>query len=566
MVGVAIIDASFISNQAVKWAISELKAAKIHSFFLPYLVLRRHAVINGSTANLQPSWVEEVGKLLEVPGGPPTKPYYRPFVDQDVRDESRYWMNRNLSGSYAPASLRKLAGEVVSGSGGVYHLAENHLQKAFNNLLGGLPVNAQAFAAFLFRDYAFLPEGRDDEQLLIDALRATFQFDRTPEGDKDFRTLFSTDATTLLESHLLSAWAEDPRHQVVNLMVPTAPEELDYMAWERVSPQGSMSLEPLRKLSADDLGIGYKVSASTAHASNDPSTSMLDDNDPLVVSVRRLLDQFGGVLLSGPPGTSKSYYAGLLAGKLTQAQTDQTRFVQLHASYQYEDFMEGFSPKEDGSGFRLKDGHLVDMCNEAMRHPEKTYVLVVDELSRADVGRVFGEALTYVEKSKRGIPFSLPSGRKISVPHNLHLIMTMNPMDKGVDEVDAAFERRFAKIAFAPDADRLNAILESNGVEESLSNRLLSWFRLINKRAKDVPQAAVGHTYFTSVTDVSTLRDVWQYQLQFHLDRAFRYDPATKDDLVAGWQRIFHGVPGGWDGEQTEAAPATSDAIDEQTA
>lgn len=566
MGGVADIDASFISVPAVKWAISELKAAKIHSFFLPYLVLRRHSVIYGSTANLQPSWVDEVGRFLAVPGGPPTKPYYRPFVDQDVRDESRYWMNRNLSGSYGTASIRKLVGEVVSGSGGVYYLSDNHLRKAFNNLLGGSPVNAHAFAAFLFRDYGFMPEGRDDEQLLVDALRTTFMFDESPQGEKDFRTLFSTDDISLLGANLLSAWSEDTTDQPLDLMVPTSSEDMDFVPWNIVSPHGSMSQEPLRKLSADDLGIGYKVSASTAHASNDPSTTTLDDDDPLLVSVLRLLDQFGGVLLSGPPGTSKSYYAGLLAGKLTQAETEQSRFVQLHASYQYEDFMEGFSPKEDGSGFRLRDGHLVDMCNKAMRHPEKTYVLVIDELSRADVGRVFGEALTYVEKSKRGIPFSLPSGRKISVPHNLYLIMTMNPMDKGVDEVDAAFERRFAKIAFAPDADRLNEILKSNGVEDSLSNRLLSWFRLINKRAKDVPQAAVGHAYFTSVTDVSTLRDVWQYQLQFHLDRAFRYDPATRDELVGGWQRIFQGVPGGWDGDQDEAAAATSDANEEQPA
>lgn len=521
-----------IALPAVKWAISELKRPKIHPFFLPYLVLRRHSVVSGSNQDLTPNWVDEVGKLLAVPGGPPTRPYYRPFFDKDVRDESRYWMNRNLAGSYAPSSIRKLAGQLVSGSGSNYSLESEHFQRAASSLIGGVPIDALAFSAFLFRDHGFITSEADGPQILIDALRAIFRFDHSSQGDQEFQALFSSSTS---QPHDFDFF-EDGEFEMVDL--PTRP----------IGEMAEMTTEPIRHLTADDLGIGYIKVAPTAHASNDPSAESMSDDDPLLVTVTRLLEQFGGVIFTGPPGTSKSYFAGLIAGKLAGTSANRARFVQFHASYQYEDFMEGFSPAADGSGFHLRRGHFVDVCLKAQENPDLIHVLVIDELSRADVGRVFGEALTYVEKSKRGIPFSLPSGRQIYVPQNLYLIMTMNPLDKGVDEVDAAFERRFAKISFEADASQLGSMLESNGVEDPLSSRVVAWFRAINGRANEVPQAALGHAYFSSVVDASTLRDVWRYQLKFHVDRAFRYDPASRDEVLSGWQKIFRDEPGGWDG------------------
>lgn len=524
----------FLAIPVVKWAISELKKARIHPFFLAYLILRRHSVVSASNSGLSPNWVEEVGPLLAIPGGPPTKPYYRPFFDKDVRDESRYWMNRNLAGSYATSSIRKLAGELVSGSGNKYSLTEGHFARAVTTLISSTPVNAYAFSAFLFRNHGFstsVPGGQPD--MLVDALRVFLKFDSSDQGNDEFHTLFTVDTDRVPPFVLLEA------ADIGNL---------DEGGWTQISGTAEMTTRPVRQLTADDLGIGYLENTPTAHASNDPSAEPLADEDPLFVNVTRLLSQFGGVIFSGPPGTSKSYFAGLIAGKLSAAVPERSRFVQFHASYQYEDFMEGFAPKEDGTGFHLRRGHFVEMCMRAEQHPERTYIMVIDELSRADVGRVFGEALTYVEKSKRGIPFKLPSGRQISVPKNLYLIMTMNPLDKGVDEVDAAFERRFAKISFEADANQLKQMLEANGLDPSLSARLVAWFRATNGRAKEVPQAAFGHAYFASVVDVPTLRDVWQYQLKFHVERSFRYDQATKDEVVAGWQKVFRDVPGGWDG------------------
>ena len=215
--------------------------------------------------------------------------------------------------------------------------------------------------------------------------------------------------------------------------------------------------------------------------------------------------------------------------------------------------MEGYRPMSNGTGFERRDGVFLRLVREAQKRPEDTFVIVIDELSRADVGRVFGEALTYIERSKRGQNFQLPSGQVCSIPLNLHVIATMNPLDRGVDEVDAAFERRFAKIDMKPSRAILEETLEKNGLETSVRRRLLAWFSRINSRAANTPSAAVGHTYFMDVVDADTLQDIWEYQLKYHVDRAFRYDPDTRVEMINGWSSIFEGRDEDETGSTSEA-------------
>lgn len=295
-----------------------------------------------------------------------------------------------------------------------------------------------------------------------------------------------------------------------------------------------------RAMTAEDLNIGVTSAAKVSHGSSAPDTVPLDAADPAIQEINKLRKLFGGVILSGPPGTSKSWLAGEAARLLTDGDDARQAFVQFHASYQFEDFMEGFRPKKDGSGFEPRQGIFLRLARRAKNDSRsRLYVLVIDELSRADVGRVFGEALTYVEKSKRNLSFELPSGNKALVPDNLFIIATMNPLDRGVDDVDAAFERRFGKVSMLPDAELLQARLSANGAPEILATRLVAWFRMINGRARKTPAAAVGHAYFWSVVDEESLRDVWQYQLKYLVERAFRYDDATLKEVVSGWDKIF---------------------------
>jgi 5-methylcytosine-specific restriction protein B len=293
----------------------------------------------------------------------------------------------------------------------------------------------------------------------------------------------------------------------------------------------------IRTLTADDLDIGVQARAATAHASSAPDAPDVTADDPRVQEIMRLARIYGGVILSGPPGTSKSFFAAAAGQIMAGRDKRRYRFVQFHASYQYEDFMLGFSPTE--TGFEKKEGPFLELVKAAAADPDNTYVLVVDELSRADVGRVFGEALTYIERSKRELPFTIASGEEIKVPSNFVILATMNPFDRGVDEVDAAFERRFAKISMDPDRELLDDILTNNGMDEDLKRRVMVWFDRINGHAQSTPAAAVGHAYLWDASDEDTLADIWRYQLKYLVQRAFRRDQNTRAALETGWEHIF---------------------------
>lgn len=305
----------------------------------------------------------------------------------------------------------------------------------------------------------------------------------------------------------------------------------------------NLTLGPtIRTLSAEELEVGFTATAASGKAASAPDTPEIDSNDPDVLEVVDLLQTYSGVLLTGAPGTSKTYLAHSVATVLSENVDSRRAFAQFHPSYQYEDFMEGYRPREaeEGeesvSGFERRPGVFLALCDRATAYPEDAYVMVIDELSRGDAARVFGEALTYVEKSKRGMEFLLPSGRTASIPPNVSIIATMNPLDRGVDEVDAAFERRFAKKSMPPRVELLRDRLLGNNMSDELIDALIDWFRDINGQGQE---AQIGHAYFWTATDERSLQDLWEYQVRHHVERAFRYDTGTRDRLVAKWDGMF---------------------------
>lgn len=295
--------------------------------------------------------------------------------------------------------------------------------------------------------------------------------------------------------------------------------------------------DKVRHLSVSDLGL--TLPASEEDGQRVEEIEMLDADDPILLTARDLLSTYGGIIFVGPPGTSKSWYAARLAVTLAEDDRSFVRFVQFHPSYQYEDFVEGFVPMQTSGGFKLVPKHFLEFCRLAETHTDKLAVIVIDELSRGDPGRVFGEALTYIEKSKRGLPFNLASGTLLHVPPNLVVLATMNALDRGVDDVDAALDRRFAKIAMDPSPGLLAQFLNQAGMSDSLRDRVLTFFRRVNDQSRTNPYAALGHTYFIGVSNEDGLRRVWEHQLRFHFDKAFRLDAEGRADIDRMWNKVL---------------------------
>ncbi len=305
-----------------------------------------------------------------------------------------------------------------------------------------------------------------------------------------------------------------------------------------------LSLAPVRELSHVDLDIALPADEGSepaaveigAGAEQAPTLPMLDANDEVLLKVRDLLaDGYAGVILAGQPGTSKTFYARRIAASLCDGDESRVSFVQFHPSYQYEDFIETYQPTEAG-GFAPKARIFLEMCDLA-RSSDAMHVLVIDELSRTDAVRVFGEALTYLESSQRGIEFELASGRRVSIPKNLFIVATMNPWDRGVDELDMAFERRFAKIAMEPSSVLLRTILYGNGMPADLIERIATFFDRV--QGLESVHARIGHAYFSRVKDISGLRRLWDHQLSHHFRRAFRLTPKEFDSLQTAWNQVL---------------------------
>lgn len=168
-----------------------------------------------------------------------------------------------------------------------------------------------------------------------------------------------------------------------------------------------------------------------------------------VEDVIRGLERKNQVILYGPPGTGKTRLAFAAAAAFAG---DHVTHATFHPSYGYEDFVEGFKPVDTGHGLALKltDGVFLQVCAQARNTGR--HVLVIDEINRADLARVLGELVTYLEKDKRGRAFTLStSGRPFDVPPNVFIIGTMNTADRSVAHLDAAIRRRFEFQEIRPD-------------------------------------------------------------------------------------------------------------------
>lgn len=173
-----------------------------------------------------------------------------------------------------------------------------------------------------------------------------------------------------------------------------------------------------------------------------------------------LLRSKGQLIFYEPPGTGKTYVARRLAEWYSGGKPTAVAFAQFHPSYAYEDFAQGYRPTEiDGQpGFSLVPGPLLRIAEAAARRPDVPHVLVMDEINRANIAKVFGELYFLLEYYDEGITLQYSPDIRFGLPRNLYIIGTMNSADRSIALADVALRRRFHFVAFFPDEPPIKSL------------------------------------------------------------------------------------------------------------
>ena len=227
-------------------------------------------------------------------------------------------------------------------------------------------------------------------------------------------------------------------------------------------------------------------------------------------TLKSLLLRKKNLILQGAPGVGKTYAAQRLAYAIMGEKDDnRVRVIQFHQNYSYEDFVMGYKPNNEG-GFSLVNGIFFEFCQQARSHRDMPYFLIIDEINRGNMSKIFGELLQLIEADYRDKPIQLAYNKqRFSVPDNLYIIGMMNTADRSLAMIDYALRRRFCFFKMKP-------AFRSDGFKKyqaSLHNALLDKVVDHIEQLNDVICAdtslgegfAIGHSYLCGLEQKAEL-------------------------------------------------------------
>ncbi len=257
----------------------------------------------------------------------------------------------------------------------------------------------------------------------------------------------------------------------------------------------------------------------------------------------RILQDKKQIIIQGPPGTGKTYVAERLARLLTRGISGRADLVQFHPAYSYEDFIQGLRPQRVAGGldYVLAPGRFMAFCERARAVAPDYMVLIIDEINRANLPRVFGELMYLLEYRDAQVP--LASGGTLSIPGNVRIIGTMNTADRSIARLDHALRRRFSFLRLPP---KLDVLEEKCELDEEVVPALVAVLREINAAIAD-PNFELGISYFLRPNIENTLDDVWEGEIEPYLEEYFYDQPRVVEPFR--WRTLSKGKLAGWSRE-----------------
>lgn len=377
------------------------------------------------------------------------------WPSQPINDDMKKWVTQRLQNNTIGGGTQWRALLDMDAKDKTIKFKYDYVKLIKNMALDSQTVNFVALAVWSHRFTPF--EQRETIRELCDEFQRTFKlnvdemnafFNRTQEFELEYSDRMY-DASAIrgrIDNAPVASW--------VNLNAPN-PSDRNYIKWF-----------------ANDYAF---------------STRPLDTQEVSVDLIKGLLHSYKQVILEGPPGTSKSYYAQQVAQDY-----DEVIHVQFHPQYTYQNFIGGYVVKKTdviyNPGVILK---LLESYDDS-----KKYLIIIDEFNRANVSQVLGEVIQCLDRGQKVLIDVDGKLKEVSLPSNIHIIATLNTTDRTLGTIDYAIKRRFVSVYCAPDPRVLMDLCPSAGFIS-----LCDFLTRLNKKLIDVTgnkDLTVGHAIFLS--------------------------------------------------------------------